>query len=84
MRLRVAIRGFAGRVRVFEEVVDAAESELDSLLPSLARKHAEVLASSPMHMIEIEFLDEPDPNERFLRFGTDPWGMVMPLQVNLS
>jgi len=35
------------------------------------------------HMIEMEFLDEPVA-ERFIRFGTDPNGMIIPLPVDMD
>ena len=35
-------------------------------------------------MIEMEFLDEPDPLQRFWRFGTDPTGMVDPIAIPIE
>ena len=32
-------------------------------------------------MLEIEFLDEPDINQRFFRIGTDPRAMVVPIKL---
>jgi hypothetical protein len=82
-RVRLAIRGFVGSARQFEDLIDMAGDAFDALLPQLAEKHAAALASHALHMIEIEFLDEPDPNQRFFRFGTDPSGMVIPLKVRI-
>ena len=82
--MRIAIRGFANGKRQFEDRVEIDEANLDSLLPSLAEKHAAAMAAHELHHIEIEFLDELDPNTRFFRFGTDPSGMVDPLMVKLS
>lgn len=83
MRVRLAIRGFAAGVKQFEDLVDVEEFELARILPELAEKHA-ALAAHELQMIEIEFLDEPNPLERFFRFGTDPSGMVMPIQIDLD
>jgi hypothetical protein len=82
-RIRLAIRGFASGKRQFEELIEINEADIDSAIPQLALKHADALTSHALHMIEIEFLDEPDENERFFRFGTDPSGMVIPMAVQL-
>jgi hypothetical protein len=83
VRIRLAIRGYAGKVLKFEELCSVSDRELEAVLPALAEKHAKQLVEHELHMIEIEFLDEPDINERFFRFGTDPSGMVIPIQVDL-
>lgn len=80
---RLAIRGFAGGCLRFEDLLDANDDEIEKLIPSLAEKHVNSFRDRELHMIEIEFLDEPNVNERFFRFGTDPAGMVMPIAVDL-
>jgi hypothetical protein len=82
--VRLCFRGFAGRVVQFEEKAEIAVDQLETVLPSLAEKHAAALAAKTLHMIEIEFLDEPDPDQRFFRFGTDPAGMVKPMKVSFE
>lgn len=80
--VRLAIRGFVHGKRLFEERVEVDPDLMEDLLPGLASQHAAAMASHDLHMIEIEFLDEPDVNERFFRFGTDPAGMVMPIEID--
>ena len=53
------------------------------MVEQLAQEHVLRLIDD-LHMVEIEFLDEPDPNERFIRFGTDPRGMVVPIKIALE
>ncbi len=68
--MRVAIRGFiAGKV-LFDDRADIVSNNLHDL----AEHYTTRLLSLPggdRHMIEIEFLDEPDRSERYFRFGTD-------------
>jgi hypothetical protein len=77
--MTVAIRGFKDGRQLFEDLVDADTVDL----AECAHHHALQLVDGP-HMIEFEFLDEPDPNERFFRFGTDPRGMVLPFAFKLE
>jgi hypothetical protein len=81
--IRLAIRGYSGRAVVFEDKIEVTIRNLDKLLPKLAERHATKLAVHELHMLEIEFLDEPDEQQRFFRFGTDPSGMVMPIEIPL-
>jgi hypothetical protein len=76
--IRLRFRGYQGKNLVVDELIVAPEIDLDRILPTMAEKHAEELADKPF-MIEIEFLDEPDVNQRFIRFGTDPTGMREPI-----
>jgi hypothetical protein len=71
--MRATIRFFVnGKRKEVFTVPDAAV--WSDKFQSFLDKHPEILTER--HMIEIEFLDEPDPRERFLRFGTDPNGMT--------
>ena len=81
--IRLAIRGYAAGVLQFEDRLELNERELGLLLPTLAEEHANAMAAGRLSMIEIEFLDEPDPLTRYFRIGTDPSGMVIPIQVQL-
>ena len=81
--VRLAVRGFIypRKTPLFEDRLSLPIEELEHLLPSLAEKHATAMLAHEMHMIEIEFLDEPKPEERFFRFGTDPRGMLLPVRL---
>lgn len=78
--MRVAIRGYAGRRKIFEEVIEVGEADIGEI----GEKHLRKLLPYARHMIEIEFLEESDPLRRFFRFGTDPGLMVMPIEMDLG
>ena len=82
--MRLAIRGFVGKTVKFEDCIEVSMMDLDTVLPKLAEEHAEKLTAHELHMIEIEFLDEPNKHARFFRFGTDPSGMVVPIALPLG
>lgn len=82
--IRVIIRGFLGAAMQFETPIDADEDYIDNLLPGLGEQHAHSMADGKIDMIEIEFPDDPDPNDRFLRFGVSPQGMVAPIEFDLT
>jgi cobyrinic acid a,c-diamide synthase len=83
--IRLAIRGFvAGQVQFEEQLTLLNEQAIEDVVPDLAKQHGTALAAHELHMIEIEFLDEADPLQRFFRFGTDPSAMVAPVMVDLT
>jgi hypothetical protein len=68
--MRIAIRGYiAGRIQ-FEDYSDIVNNSLHDL-SELYTARLLSLPGGDSHMIAIEFLDEPDPHERWFRFGTD-------------
>jgi hypothetical protein len=73
--VKIAVRGFAGGIKVFEEIVDD-----DS---DMVQQHIKRVAHHPRHMIEIEFLEEPNVMQRFFRFGSDCAGMVDPQEFKV-
>lgn len=84
MIVRLAIRGYVGRRVMFEDRVEVGFDHLGGVLPALAEQHATKLVAHELHMIEIEFLDEPNENNKYFRFGTDPSGMVVPVAIPLG
>lgn len=81
--IRLAIRGLAGPVKVFEDHIAVEDDAIEDLLPKLAEQHARKMVAHEIHMIEIEFLDEDWPF-RFFRFGADHSGMVVPIAIDLD
>jgi hypothetical protein len=81
--IRLAIRGYAAGEKQFEDLLVLDDEQLETHLSTVAENHAEALGSHALHMIEIEFLDEPNPLQRFFRFGSDPRLMRRPRLVNL-
>jgi hypothetical protein len=83
-KIRLCFRGWKPGAKecAFEERVEVSEAELETVLPRLADRHLKMLAAGGM--VEVEFLDEPDVNRRFFRFGTDPSRMVRPIAVDLD
>ena len=82
--IRLAVRMFVKGALLSQEELTIAAKDIDSRLPALAQRHAEAMAllDAP-GMVEIEFLDEPDPLQRYFRIGTDPAGMVMPIEIGI-
>ena len=75
--MRIIVRGYGDGKLVLEERL---ETTFEKLKP-IAERQVEQLMPYELHMIEIELLDEPDPLQRFLRFGTDPRRMVEPREI---
>lgn len=83
MTTRLAVRGFRGAVRIFENRIDLPDEEMDAI-EKLAEEHLKAIAAGELTMIEFEFLDAPDRNQAFFRIGSDPRGMVMPVALDLT
>ena len=77
--VRLNIRGYTGRTLQWEERLDLDARYLNRTLPALAEQHAQDLLDGLLTMVEIEFLDQPDVNQRFFRLGTTREGMVKPV-----
>lgn len=83
MKTRIAARIFVAGRLLGEETLEVDADEIESKFPEIASHHAKLVGDRPF-MVEIEFLDEPDPMTRYFRFGTDPSGMVKPIEVALG
>ena len=79
------MRGWKRGKLVFEERYEVTPDSLDSIPEAAAERHAELLTDNGRdapHMVEFEWLDEPNPLQRFTRIGTDPSAMVEPVVVD--
>ncbi len=63
--MRVILRGYIEGKLVFQEHMDA------QALEAAIQSNIAMLADKP-NLVEMEFLDEPDPEKRFFRIGTNP------------
>lgn len=73
------------RLWVRGEVIDTAlvignEDFHGVVFLMFAAKH-QTLMRTTLHMIELEFMDEADPTERYQRFGNDPSMMTEPIEI---
>jgi len=75
--MRIAVRGWGDGRKLFDEVMECDEQSLETIAP----EHVQRVMGYKRNLLEIEFLDEPNENERYFRFGTDPSMMVAPIQV---
>lgn len=73
----IVVRGYAGRALLFQEKVDCDALD-DDAMRKIIEEQLGRIAPFPKHLIEIEFLDEPDVMKRFCRIGTDTGRMVNP------
>jgi hypothetical protein len=83
MKAHITARIFVAGELLGEESLELDEAQIETLLPEIARQHAKLVGDRPF-MVEIEFLDEHDPQQRYFRFGSDPAGMVTPIAVSLG
>jgi hypothetical protein len=73
----------AVRVKFFVDLQLVSDETLDDETEDIGKLFVERLekfAARP-HYFEVELLDEPNPAERFFRFGTDKRRMREPLEV---
>jgi len=76
--MRLAVRGYIDGRQVFEDFIDGNDADIDRIATAQMER---LVKSGKPHMVEIEFLDEPDPLTRFFRFGSDPRYMREPIVV---
>jgi len=82
MTTRITARIFVAGELLGEETLELDEDQIETLLPEIARQHAKLVGDRPF-LVELQFLDAKDARSRYFRFGTDPAGVTMPVEVAL-
>lgn len=77
--MRVVLRGYKKRVLQFEERLEVDAERIDDVIAEIAEKHAMAMLAGTLGIIEFEWLDEPDPLQRFTRIGVETDCMVLPM-----
>ena len=75
--MRIRTKGYGAGALVFDETAQVDPGSAYAL----AEYHSWRLRAYDGWMLEVEFLDEPNPQARYLRVGTDKALMVDPLPV---
>lgn len=81
---RLTVRGWKNGVLEFAEAhtFHGEFNERGEDIQTMADRQIAQVATAPLHLIEIEFMDEPDREKRFMRLGPDKERMVEPHPVN--
>jgi hypothetical protein len=86
--MRVTVRGYAGAGRKRElELIFRENTELEpgsNGIELLAERHASFMKEHKRWMIELEFLDIPEAEGRYFRFGSTKAGMVLPVAISVD
>lgn len=81
--MKVVIRGFKHRKLIFEQPTELDDSATAKVTERVAADHVNQMIEGRIGMVEIEFCDAPE-NERFLRIGIEPDGMVIPIALPIT
>ena len=81
MIIRTRIRSYAGAQLISQEYQQIDSANIDKAACKMIEKHSAMLLRYPQFLIEVEFLDEPDVNQRFFRIGNSPVGMIDPRRL---
>ena len=76
--MRITVRGWGDGALIFQETLEVTD---EHTMMRSAMEQIDMISPFERCCLEIEFLDETNPLERFYRFGTDTSRMVMPARI---
>lgn len=75
----IAVRLWVENALAAEDILEISDRDT-ALIDALLAKYLALAGEQP-HMVELEFLDECDPLQRYFRIGTDPQRVVRPQTI---